>query len=359
MSAAPLSPEPSSGSMRPPLAQQIMAWPGWKLWLLVLGALGVVIGALVLAGAAPADAAQQILVGSLGSPGAISATLKEMTPLLIAGAAVFIGLRAGLFNIGVEGQFLVGAAASAYVALAIPNLLGLLLAVTTGCLAGGLWAFPAGWIRAYRGGHEVITTIMLNNIAALMTAWLVAGPMKAPGQQSTTTANLPPAVRLPFLHQDPPLFVSSALVIGLLIVAFLAFWLRKTVKGYELQAVGANPKAAAMAGVATPRVLLGAMVTSGAIAGLAGALHVVAYEGRFYQGFSPGYGFDALGVALLAGGAAGGVVPAAFLFAVLSRGSASLTVLMGIPKGISAVLVGLLIIVFAAVRYRQPRRRDD
>ncbi len=324
----------------------------WRLSALVAGALGILAGALLVAGASPGDTLSALLKGSLGSPGAISGTLRETSPLLLAGVAVFLALRAGLFNIGVEGQLLVGAAAGAYVALRLPGPFGMLLALVAGASAGALWAWPAGWIRAYRNGHEVITTIMLNNIAFFLTAALVAGPLKDPGQEAATTAVLPAASRFPNMLNQPPLVVNGALLLGIFFTLGLAWWLSRTVAGYELQAVGANSRAAEFAGVDPRRVMVRAMLASGAVGGMAGALQVVAYEGRFYSGFSPGYGFDALGVALLAGSNALGVIPAGLLFGILSKGGTALQI-EGVPKGITTVVLGCLIILAAAIRYRK------
>ncbi len=323
-----------------------------RVGILAIAGIGVVLLAVVAAGVSPIAAARELIAGSMGSPGAWNGTLKDTTPLLIAGLAVYVALRAGLFNIGVEGQLIVGAMACAVVALAVPGVLGIALGVAAGTVCGGLWALPAGLIKAYRGGHEVITTIMLNSVALFFTHYMVAGPIQAPGQQNTTTARLAEATMLPVLYSAPPLRVSSAILAGLLLLGLFTIWLRRTVSGYELGLVGANPRAAELAGVATKRVIVRSMLASGAISGLAGALQVLAYEGRFYADFSPGYGFDALGVALLAGASPLGLIPAAFLFGVLSKGSSAVQ-LIGVPKGISLVVIGLLIVVFAAVRFRR------
>ena len=326
-----------------------------RLGALFIAALAILAFAVAYAGASPLGAAQTLFQGSLGNLRVLSGTLKEMTPLLITGLAVFLALKAGLFNIGVEGQFLVGAASGAAVALRVPGLTGVIFGILAGMAAGALWALPAGLIKAYRNGHEVITTIMLNNIAGLMTAALVAGPLKDPKQAAPTTPVL--ITRLPNVvnTSDPPLTISLALVLGVVIVAIAAFWLKRTVVGYELQAVGANPTAARFAGVHPPRVMLNAMLVSGAIAGLGGALQVVAYEGRFYSGFSPGYGFDGLGIALLAGNSALGVIPGAFLFGALAKGGVALGI-AGIPKGITTVVIGLVILIAAAIRYREVKK---
>jgi simple sugar transport system permease protein len=320
---------------------------------LILAAVAVLVAAVLYAGAGPGEAARALFQGSLGNARVLSGTLKETTPLLIAGLAVFLALRAGMFNIGVEGQLLLGAACAAAVALRVPGMGGVILAAVVGAVAGALWALPAALIRAYRNGHEVITTIMLNNIASLMTAALVAGPLKDPTQEAPTTANLP--TMLGAVYRQRPLEISVALVVGLVLVFVVWFWLRRTVSGYELQAVGANATAARYAGVHPPRVMVRAMLCSGAIAGLGGALQVVAYEGRFYSGFSPGYGFDGLGIALLAGNNALGVIPGAFLFGVLAKGGVALGI-AGIPKGITTVAIGLVILVAAAIRYREVKK---
>lgn len=323
----------------------------WKIAALVLGAFAILVGALVATGAAPSDVLRTVYQGTLASPRALSNTLRDTTPLLILGVGVFLALRAGLFNIGIEGQFLVGAAAAAAVTLSVPGPVGWLPTIGAALAAGALWALPAGLIKAYRGGHEVITTIMLNNVAVYLTGWLVAGPLKDPTQQSPTTARLDRADMIPSLA-PPPLTLSPALLVGVLLVVGLAIWMRRSVSGYELRLTGANPRAARVAGVQVPKVIVGAMLTSGAIGGLGGALQVLAYEGRFYQGFSPGYGFDALGVGLLALGSPWGLLPSAFLFGILSRGSASILIL-GVPRGLSTILFGLLVITLAAFVYRR------
>lgn len=321
-----------------------------RLIALVVSALIILIAAIYATGVSPVEALQTLLKGSLGSPGAIAGTLRETTPLLIAGIAVFVALRAGLFNIGVEGQLLVGALAATGVALAVPGAIGLVLAVLAGMLGGALWAIPAGWIRAYRNGHEVITTIMLNNVALLLTGWFVAGPLRDSTQQSPTTHSV--GTMLPDLYRHSPLVVSLALIVGIALAVLLAWWLKRTVSGYELEAVGGNPTAAQWAGISAKKVMVRSMAASGAIGGLAGAMQVLAYEGRFYSGFSPGYGFDALGVALLAGSNPIGMLPGSLLFGMLAKGGTSLQI-EGVPKGIATVVLGLLILIAAAIRYRK------
>jgi simple sugar transport system permease protein len=328
-----------------------------RLILLVLGALALLGVALAATGVPIGQALGTIVQGSFGNERALTGTLREMTPLLLAGLAVFLALQAGLFNIGVEGQFLVGGLACSATAIAVPAA-GLPLGLVAGMVAGAVWALPAGWIKAYRGGHEVISTIMLNNVAGLMGAALVSGPLKAPGQESATTAMVAASARIPNLIDGERLKINLALLVGIVLVFGLDRWLKKSVAGYELRATGANPTAARAAGVDVPRVILLAMMASGAIAGAAGAVMVLAFEGRFYQGFSAGYGFDGLGVALLAAGQAWGLIPSALLFGMLNKGGTAIQIL-GVPKGITYVLLGLLILIVAAVRYRKEASNGD
>ena len=325
-----------------------------RILALVAGTAAILLLALTVSHVAPGAALGALLKGSLGSASAISQSLANTTPLLISGVAVFLALRAGLFNIGAEGQFLVGALACTSVALRFPGALGIVLGTVAAVVAGALWAYPAGAIKAYRGGHEVITTIMLNNVAALLTDYLVSGPLKAPGGD-TTTANLTDGTRLPNLVDSHGFSLNAVLPVAVLLVGALAWWLRRTVAGYELRAVGANPTAARYAGVDPKRTVVRAMLVSGAIAGFAGAVQVLAYEGRFYSGFSPGYGFDALGVALLAGEAALALVPAAFLFGALAKGALQLQI-EGVPKGVTGVVLAMIILIAAALRSRGVRK---
>jgi simple sugar transport system permease protein len=324
-----------------------------RLLALVAASLAVLIAAILIAGESPVEALTTLVRGSLGSARGVTGTLRETTPLLMTGLAVYIALRSGLFNIGVEGQFVVGALAAAASQVLLGAQGGWVVAPFAAVAAGALWSLPAGLIRAYRNGHEVITTIMLNNVALLMATALVSGPLRDRTQVSPSTARL--GTPLPNLLNTGELRVNAALAVGLILAVAAWLWLRRTVAGYELQLVGQNPIAAQFAGVQPRRTMVGAMVASGAIAGLGGAMQVMAYEGRFYSGFSAGYGFDGLGIALLAGNNPLAVIPGALLFGVLARGGVSLGI-EGIPKGITTVVIGLVILIGAAIRYRQVNR---
>lgn len=329
----------------------------YKTVALIAGALVLVLVAMAMSGIPQRDIVDNFLGSSVRGPAAWRQTLREMTPLLIAGTSVFLALRAGLFNIGADGQLVVGAAAATAVSLKVPGVGGLILGIFAAAVFGALWAFPAAWIKAKRGGHEVISTIMLNNVAGLLATWLTAGPLRDPSQQSPTTRILDPSASLPKLIDKPPFSLSLALPLAVVLVAGLAFWLKRTVGGYELSATGANPSAASVAGVDVGSLTMKAMSASGAIAGVAGAVLVFAFEHRFYSGFSPGYGFDGLGVALLSGGSPWGLVPASLLFAIISTGSSGIQ-LAGVPQGVNSVLLSVLILLFACFRYRRSRRGE-
>lgn len=324
-----------------------------RLPLLAVASLAIVVVALLIGGVGPAHALSGLISGSVGSSAAWSGTLQETAPLLMCGIAVFLALKAGLFNIGVEGQFNVGALVAAVIALRVPGIVGMLLACIFGAIGGGLWALPAGVIKAYRGGHEVITTIMLNSIAALLTTALVAKTFRDPSEESPTTSTLP--LKLPTLISQP-VAVTWMLPIGILLVMAVWWWLGRRVSGYELQVVGKNPVAADFAGIDRRQTIVRAMLISGMIGGLAGALQVVAVEGRFFADFSPGYGFDALGVALLAGENAFALLPCALLFGILSKGGTAIQI-FGVPKGIVLVVLGAVMINAAAIRFEWGGRR--
>lgn len=320
----------------------------FKVPLLVVVCLITICASIVISGVSIPAALGQLMKGSLGTASAITGSIREATPLLILGIGVFLGIRAGLFNIGAEGQFLVGACFGTWAMTKIGGAPGVFVGIVVGMIAGGLWAFPAGWIRAYRGGHEVISTIMLNNIALNLTKALVAGPMKGADQLSPSTSILPESSRLTPLFQYGNLAVPQSIVVGIALLIAVWYWLYRTTSGYEFRAAGVNKNAAEIAGIRTKPLTVKGMVASGAIAGLAGALQVAQFDFRFYDGFSPDYGFDALGVALLAGASPFGLLGSASFFGILNKGGSSLSIL-SIDKGITTVVLSMVILIYAAV----------
>lgn len=317
----------------------------------------VIVLSLVIVKANIFEAVKTIFTGSLGDMGKLSGTIKEMTPLLILGSAVYLALKAGLFNIGAEGQYTIGACFASLTIIKIGGPLGVVVGCVVGVITGALWAYPAGLIKAYRNGHEVITTIMLNAIAWNITKALVAGPMKGKDQFTPSTSVMPVQSQLTPLFTVGNLEIPQSFVVGVVCVLAVAYWLNKTTSGYELKATGANQKAAKFAGVRTKQVTIKAMLLSGGLSGLAGALQVAQFEHRFYDGFSTGYGFDALGVALLSASNPYYLIVSSFFFGALNKGGTALAIL-GINKGITTVILAAVILMFAAVRYSKKESRN-
>ncbi len=335
-----------------------MKFLGWRQILLALAGFGLIVAALLIAGAVPAEAIQTVVERALTRPAGWRNIIKEATPLLLLGCSVFIALKVGLFNIGADGQFVIGAVCSAVVALNVSAPINIPLAILAGIVGGCLWAYPVGLIKAYRGGHEVITTIMLNNIAGFLTFYLVSGALKDPNSQQPSTAYISDLSKLPNIIESGPLRINIAIIIAIFVVIATWFFLKKTTVGYEIAATGENPNVAKFSGINVNRIMIRTMTASGGIAGLAGALQVLAYEHRFYGNFSPGYGFDALGVALLAGGNPLGILASGTLFATIAE-STNVLSRTGVPKGLSFILLGVLVIVFAAFRYRKEANRGS
>lgn len=298
------------------------------------------------------DAFAALFQGAFGDTNGLLRTLAKATPLLFSGLAVAIGLRAGLFNIGAEGQLLIGGFAAAWAGFAfhgLPTAIHLPLALLAGIVAGGVWGFVPGLLKAWRGAHEVITTIMMNYVAILLTHYLVNGPFKDTTTQQTATPSVLPAAQLWSLPGSATNF-SAGFFLALAAALLVAFLLRRTALGYEIRAVGLGPDAARAAGISVPRTLVIAMTLSGALAGLAGAVEVLGVHHRFFDQFSPGYGFDSIAVSLLGGNTAGGVVLASLLFGGLKNGATMMYTNTQTPIQITGVVQAIVILAIG-VRY--------
>jgi len=293
----------------------------------------------------------------------ITESLVASTPYILSGLAVALGFRCGLFNIGVEGQFFIGALCSAWVGYTftgIPWFIHLPLALLAGGLGGAFWGSIPGYLKAITGAHEVVNTIMMNWIAFRFSDWLLHGPMKAPGYRPLTP-QIEASAELPRLF-PPPLRFHFGFFVALA-VAVVVYWLLfKTTIGFEIRAVGANPDAARYAGINITWNFVLAMILSGALAGLAGATQVLGTDHWVGQGFSAGYGFDAIALALLGRSHPLGVVMAALLFGTLRSGATRMQSMAGIPIDIISIIQGLIIIFVAApaiirwlYRIRMPR----
>ena len=294
---------------------------------------------IALAGASPLLALSALAEGAFGSADGWSEVGVRSCPLLLAGLAVTIAFRAGMWNIGAEGQLLVGAAAVAWLGTrvgALPGWLAVPLVLAAAALGGAVWAAIAALLRAARQVDEVISTIMLNFIALGMIGYLVHGPlMEAAGTYPQTDA-IAAAARLPRLFAGYRLHAGLALALGAAGLAYVLLF--RTVFGYEMRTTGLNPVAARLAGFRITRALVGALMISGALAGLAGGIEVSAITFRLYEQFSPGYGFTAIAVALLGRLHPAGVIVAAVFFGALDAGSMA----MQRSAGVSSVLVSVI-----------------
>jgi ABC-type uncharacterized transport system permease subunit len=279
----------------------------------------------------------------------LTESLVAATPYIFGGLAVAVGFRCGLFNIGAEGQLGIGALAAAFVGYSItglPRIVHLPLAILAGALGGAFWAAIPGYLKAKTGAHEVVNTIMMNWIAFRLSDWLLTGPMKAPGYRPVTSS-IEPSAALPRFLPNPIRF-NAGFFLALAVAALTYWFLFKTTLGFEIRTVGANPDAARYAGMSITRNFVLAMVLSGALAGLAGASQVLGVDYWVGQGFTAGYGFDSIALALLGKSHPLGVVLAALLFGLLRSGATRMQSLASIPIDIISIIQGLVIMFIAA-----------
>ncbi|HVT39713.1 MAG TPA: ABC transporter permease, partial [Gemmatimonadaceae bacterium] len=275
-----------------------------------------------------------------------SVTLVRATPLLFLGLAVSLSFRAGLLNIGADGQFLMGAAAAASVALAgsfSPRIVVLLGMVLAGMLAGCAWAGIAAELRRRFGVLEVISTLMLNFVALYVVAWLVRGPLQEHTRTYPQTESFTPAGRWPLLFPGQRLHLGFPLALAL--AAFLWWILTSMAIGFRVRSVGASPRAAASAGgIDVERTIFRVFLASGALAGLAGAAEVGGLTWALYEGISPGYGYTAIAVALLARLDMRWVVVTAVFFGALQAGAAAMQRDADVPATVVTVAIALVVL---------------
>ncbi|MCW5878389.1 MAG: ABC transporter permease [Anaerolineales bacterium] len=295
-------------------------------------------------------------------------SLTKSVPYIFAGLAVALGFRAGLFNIGAEGQLFIGAITSVYVGFALtglPAIIHLPLALGAGALGGALWGFIPGWLKAKTGGHEVINTIMMNYIAFRLSEYLLRGPLQRPGSTNPISPFIEASAQLPRFFDSPIRFHLGFFIA--LAAAYGVYWLLfKTRIGFELRTVGANPKAARYAGMNIVWVTVLAMSLSGALAGMAGANEVLGLNYNLAPAFSSGYGFDSIALALIGKSHPLGVVLAALLFGTLRNGALQMQIAANVPVDIISVMQALILAFIAApaiirtiYRLRTPEDDDD
>jgi simple sugar transport system permease protein len=329
---------------------------GWIVAAALIVVLIGIGGMLAATGVSVGRALTALVSGAFGSWYALgSGTLVRATPLILTGLAVAIAFRAGVFNIGAEGQFLLGATGGTAAALALsdwpaPAMIG--AALLAGAIAGAAWAWIAAVLRLRFQVLEVISTILLNFLAANLVSYLVRGPMQEPSHIYPQTQSIPLAAHLPRLGSTTRLHLGFAIAI----LACSASWwvIRYTAAGFRLRVVGANPHAARSAGqINVERVTMRAFLTSGALAGLAGAIEVCGVTFALYENISPGYGFTAIAVALLARLDAAAVIATGIIFGALEAGGSAMQRDAGVPSVVVSVVeagVILTLVVFQRVR---------
>jgi simple sugar transport system permease protein len=294
-------------------------------------------------GVNPAYAYETLLREALVTDGALTRTLQKTAPLVLTGLAVVLPLRVGLFNIGGQGQLVTGAVIGAWVAYVAGGLgfVGALLGMVAGVALGAVVGWVVGVLKAYRGVHEVISTIMLNYIIAGISFWLAVGPLAAAGNSGIAQTELiPEAARLDAVAGVPVAFVIAALL------AVVCWWvLSRTTLGFRFNTVGANRGAARYAGIPLNRIVILAMAAGGGLAGLAGALEAEGTLHRFQPAIAGSLGFDGITIALLARANPLATLPAALLVGILRTGAAGLQFSTGIAPEIVDLLLAIILLM--------------
>ena len=326
------------------------------------------LSALVNAGGAVAAAYGALLKGAVGDPTAVAAafsgsstfaqvfyplseTLVAAAPLVFTGLSVALGFRAGLFNIGGEGQVIAGGLAAGFVGFSVHGLPGIVLlplALLAGFIGGALWGFVPGLLKARTGAHEVITTIMLNYVAIYLTYYFLSTTLfQRPGRTDPISKMVDAGAILPSLAGSN-LRLHAGVILAAVAAAAVYLLLWRTIYGFEFRAVGANPDAARAAGIGVGRVIVLAMSLAGGLAGLAGANIILGVQFSLSPGFSSGIGFDGITVALLGRGNPVGVIAAALLFGGLEAGAVQMQAATSTPVDLVLVIEALVIMFVAA-----------
>ncbi len=309
-------------------------------------ALGAGILLLLFVGGPPFEALWLLVEGSFGSASKISVTLLAWSPLLLASAGLVVTFAAGLWNIGVEGQIVIGAVAATWVARSLsgPGWVVILTAIVAGAVGGLLWALLAGALKAYGGVHEIFGGLGLDFVAAGLVIYLVLGPWQRTGVASTSGTDIfREEAWMPAFEAFGTGWPIVPVILGLVSVVAVWILLRGTRFGLRLKAVGRNPKSAALIGIPTNRYLLGAFAIGGALAGIAGTVQVAAFHHKLVPSVSGGYGFLGILVVLLASFSAVWIAPIALFFVAISVGSTQLDLRLGLDSAFGGVLQGLIV----------------
>jgi simple sugar transport system permease protein len=345
--------------------------------LIAVFAAFIVGGVFVLAiGDNPLETYALLIGSAFGWPDGVGYTLFLATPLIFTGLAVAVAFRAGLLNIGAEGQLYVAAFATAWAGIvfaSLPPVLLLPVCFLAAVLAGAIWGAVPGILKARFGSHEVINTIMLNFVAMALVSYLTQYHYRLPGDPILQSAPISPNAHIPRLGAIVPglparIPLNAAFLLALASCGFVYVFLWRTKWGYEVRATGSNPSAAEYGGISVRRQIVLAMAISGGLAGMVGINEVLGYRHRYYDGFSDNYGFTGIAVALLGRNHPVGVVFAALLFAILARGGIPVDAFTrNVTKDIVQILQATIILFvaceaifrepFAAFRHRYRRAK--
>jgi general nucleoside transport system permease protein len=360
MASMPISPpQPSSNSRFSSISRGAAYRNLFAAGIAVLLAFAVA-GMLILAsGKNPLVAYWALLRGAFGSEDSVTFALNKSTPYILAGVGVAICFRARVINIGSEGQIAVGGIAASWIALNVPGLPSVVLislAIAGGALAGAAWASIAAVMRLRRGVHEVLGTLLSNFVGVLLVSEALHGSMGEPG------AGFPQSPLFPDAAWLPPLFEGSDLhggiFLALMAVIACHFLLWHTPFGFRIRLLGSSDKAAAYAGVSVGRTILAVMLIAGALSGIAGAVEVLGVHYRLIQGFSQGFGFNAVAVALLSALNPIAVLPAGLFFGFLEAGALAMQREVGIQSSLVYVIQGLtMVFVMCALAINSKQQR--
>lgn len=297
---------------------------------------------------AVADAYRELFLGAFGGWTPITETLVQATPLICGGLAVTVAFRAGLFNIGAQGQLIIGALFAGWVgfSLHLPPVVHLVVAILAGLVGGALWGGLVGLLKARSGAHEVITTIMLNYVALYTLTWLLTTDvLRRPGRSDPISPVVDPSAQFPQLSGNR---LHLGFLVAVLAVAVVWWLLNRSTVGFELRAVGANPDAARTAGMSVGRTYVLAMVIAGSLAGLAGSQQVLGTDLPLTDGVAASVGFDSITVALLGRGTPLGTFGAALLFGALTAGGTQMQAGTQTPLTLTTVLQATIVLFVAA-----------
>jgi simple sugar transport system permease protein len=303
----------------------------------------VSVGLLLLVGASPWEAFNLIFDGSLGRKTKIADTLLAWVPLVLAAAGLVITFQAGLWNIGVEGQVVMGAVTAAWVAREIPGpgWLVIVIAIAAGFVGGAIWGLFAGALKVYGKVNEIFGGLGLDFVATGFVVYLVIGPWKREGIASTSGTDL---FREDVWLPEVDGFSVAAIAVAVVAVIAVYYLMRGTLLGLRLKAVGRNPKSAFLLGIDTNRYVLLAMGLGGALAGVGGAVQALGFHHKLVPSISGGYGFLGILVVMLAAYQARWIAPIALFFVAISVGSTQLSLRLGLDSSLGGVLQGVLVL---------------